>query len=220
MASAEPPVSADRPTVVLLHGLGRTGRSMARLQRRIEAAGHPTWRHTYPSRQRPLAELAASVRDALRAELGDRPLSAVTHSMGGIIARFLSEHVAFERIVMLAPPNHGSRVARGLQDWALFRRGWGPAGKDMAAPRDWPPVPPSVGVIAGTAGPTAGNPPSWLFAALGLLRGLEHDGTVAVDEARVDHVPFATVPASHTWIMDHPETVRLTLRFLETGGFE
>lgn len=207
-------------TVVLLHGLARGGRSMARLQGRIEDAGFPTWCASYPSRHLPLPDLTAWLRDRLRADLGERPVAAVTHSLGGVLARHLHPDLDWQRVVMLAPPNQGSRVAAGLRDWALFRRGWGPAGQAVAAPDDWPPVPPNTAIIAGTAGATLSNPPSLLVGALGLLRGVEHDGTVAVDEARVEGADFATVDASHTWIMNHPRAVELTLRFLRDGQLE
>ena len=71
-------------------------------------------------------------------------------------------------------------------------------------------------------GPSVGNVPSWLSTGLGLMpKGEPHDGTVTVAETRVSPMAaFATVEASHTWIMNHPETRRLVLRFLESGGFD
>jgi len=47
-----------------------------------------------------------------------------------------------------------------------------------------------------------------------------HDGTVSLREAvHSAATDVAMVDASHTRIMDHPQTVELVLKFLKTGGF-
>lgn len=207
-----------RPTVVFLHGLARTHRSLGGLRRHVEAAGFPTWTVTYPSRQRSLEALAAWLAERLEQELPGRTLSAVTHSMGGILARHV--RVAWGRVVMLAPPNQGSAVARALEGRRAFQSVYGPAAGQLARPVDWPLPECPVGVVAGTRGPSIGNPPSWFAAGLGLLPSAPHDGLVAVDETRLPGMTdFATVHASHTWIMDHPRARELVVRFLETGAF-
>lgn len=210
-----------KPPVVLLHGLARTERSMRRLGKRLEEAGYPTWARSYPSRDLPIDELAALVGDWIEADLGRGPLLAVGHSLGGILLRLLSERFAWKGVVMLAPPNQGSAVAARLAAWSLFKRVYGPAGQDVGNGSRWPPPPRPVGVIAGTRGPSLGNPPSWLVTMLGLGPPAPHDGTVGVAETRLDAMDaFAEVDASHTWIMNHPETLRLILRFFEHGRFE
>jgi triacylglycerol lipase len=212
----------EKPTVVLLHGLARTGRSLAGLERFLSGHGYPTWTHTYPSRRMTIAALAADVATRIRTELPDRPLVAVTHSLGGILVRHMASELPWRGVLMLAPPNAGSRVAEGLRDNPLFRWYFGPAALDVARADGWPAPPTPCGVIAGTRGPSVGNVPSWLSTGLGLMpKGEPHDGTVTVAETRVSPMAaFATVEASHTWIMNHPETRRLVLRFLESGGFD
>jgi len=207
-----------KPVVVFLHGLARTHRSLDRLRRHVERAGWDTWARTYPSRRLPLAELAALIAGWIRADVGDRPLYGVTHSLGGIVARHLSSALPWRGVVMLAPPNRGSRVAEALGGHPLFRWWFGPAGLALADPRGWPPPPAPFAVIAGTLGASPGNLPSWLIQARRLLpRGVAHDGTVTVEEARLDGMSaYAEVPASHTFLMDHPETQRLVLQLLQS----
>ncbi len=209
----------EKPTVVFLHGLGRTHRSMAGLRKAVEQAGYRTWARTYPSRRRSIDDLARTVAGWIAEELPGEPLVAVTHSLGGILVRHMPE-LPWRGVVMLAPPNAGSRVARALRDNGLFRWYFGPAGQQVCDATAWPlPEGVPVAVIAGTAGATVGNPTSWL--SQGLMRLLPpdepHDGTVAVCETRLPtEIAFATVPASHTWIMDHPETRAHVLALLET----
>jgi hypothetical protein len=123
---------------------------------------------------------------------------------------------------MLAPPNRGSRVAKAMRFHPLYRWFYGPAGQELADFRGWPAPPQPFAVIAGTAGATLGNPPSWAVRTLKILPPeTAHDGTVAVDETRLPGmVGYAEVPASHTFIMSHPRTIELVLQFLDTQRFE
>lgn len=209
------------PTVVLLHGLARTRRSLSGLARHLEAQGYETWACTYPSRRLGIQELATWVDDAIQRDLPGRELLAVTHSLGGVLLRHLG-HVSWRGVVMLAPPNQGSRVASLLRDNPLFKLVYGPAGQDVSSPEAWPPPPQPCAIIAGTAAPTLGNPVSWGTRALGLLpAGTISDGTVLVEEAQhPDAAVFRTVAASHTWIMNHPDVrawVVELLRQMEGG---
>lgn len=210
-----------RPPVLLLHGLARSRRSLASLARHLERAGHPTWSCTYPSRRLPIAELAAWVAERARAAAPAEAYLGVTHSLGGILVRHMAGLLRWRRVVMLAPPNDGSRVARALAGHPLYRWFYGPAGQEVAAPDGWPAPPCPFAVVAGTRDVSLANPASWMTHRLGLLPpGTPSDGTVAVDETRhPDMAAFATVEASHTWIMNHPRARALVLEFLAHGRF-
>jgi pimeloyl-ACP methyl ester carboxylesterase len=214
-------MEGDRPAVVLLHGLGRTHRSMSPLRRYVEGLGYATWSRTYPSRQRSIAALAEQVADSIRRDLGERPVVAVTHSMGGILVRYMRDRLPWRGVMMLAPPNQGSLVAAQLAGNPIFRWAFGPAGRELGDGRDWPPPPEPFAIVAGTRGPSWANPPSWLIRGMRLMpAGEPHDGTVRVAETRLDGmVAFAEVEASHTFLMNHPATRELVRRFLATGGF-
>ena len=210
------------PTVVLLHGLARTSRSLAGLRRQLDAAGYPTWSVSYPSRKAPIATLANDVAERIEQELSGRPLVAVTHSLGGIIARHIADRVHLDGVLMLAPPNQGSRAARAMQGTPLFQKVFGPAGHDVQSPDGWPVPRCPVAVVAGTSGTSLGAPPSWILGPLGVFgRDEAHDGVVAVSETHLEGMhAFATVPANHTWIMNHRTTRRLVLEFLAEGRFD
>lgn len=209
-----------KPLVVLLHGLARGRGSMERLGAHLRAEGFETWSHTYPSRKHSLAYLASALTDLLVERAADRPLHAVTHSMGGVIVRHLHDpRLHWERIVMLAPPNQGSRIAAGLGRNPLFRWFYGPAGAELADATAWPPPPAPFGVIAGTRARALSNVTSWTVGWR-FPAGTSNDGTVAVEETRLEGMAaFAEVDATHTWIMNAPATQRLVSRFLRTGSF-
>ena len=216
------PSPRDIPTVVFLHGLGQNERSNEVLRCTVAAAGYPVWWCTYTTRHRTIAGLAQEVGDQIAADLGtSRPVMAVAHSLGAILIRHLAARFTWQQVVMLAPPNQGSRVAARLEGQALFRWAFGPAAAELAQAAAWPDPPEPFAVIAGTRSLTLGNPTSWLAQAIGVFgRGVPNDGTIAVDETFHPKMSdFARVDASHTGLLGHPFTSRLILEFFEHGRF-
>ena len=204
-------------TVVFLHGLARTSRSMDSLRQAVEEDGYATWAKSYPSRTRSIAHLAQDVADVIRADTSGGPVFGVTHSLGGILVRHMRDMLDWKGLVMLAPPNNGSSVAAKLRNNRLFQQFYGPAGTDVAQAEGWPEPPSPFAVIAGTKSFAWRNPTSWMTRGLRLFPpDVANDGTLSIDET---HHPsmcsFATVDASHTWIMNHPRTHQLVLRFLQ-----
>ena len=216
-----------KPNVVLLHGLLRTGRSMDRLARTIEREGYRVWVRSYPSQVLSIEASAAEIASELERRFGKQPVALVTHSLGGIVARYIAgpfgDALDIERILMLAPPNRGSRLARRLGAFRAFQRLYGPAGQQLRAADEhaWPTPNVPVAVIAGTR---AGglNPTGWLSRATRLIHHSEpSDGTVLVEETHFPGmVDFATVNASHTFIMNHPRVHQMALAFLRDGKLQ
>jgi hypothetical protein len=194
---------------------------MAGLARYLRNHGFDTFGRTYPSRRHSIGYLAGEVTDWIVEHAGDRPLCAVTHSMGGVIVRHLHDpRIHWHRIVMLAPPNRGSQLAAGLTGNAVFRWYYGPAGAELADGARWPAPPGPFAVIAGTRGKSLVNPSSFTVGRR-FPAGIAHDGTVAVDETRLDGMAaFAEVDATHTWIMNDVRTRQLALNFLRHGSFD
>lgn len=194
---------------------------MSYLQSQIDASGYETRNIGYRSRHWTVQEAAEHVS----AELGDlqvqHPLIGVTHSMGALVLRALTSRFSWQGCVMLGPPNHASGMAGFVAATPPLRWLMGPACDELAREPLCPDPPRPCGIIVGTRGATLDNPPSWLGALRGVFDHDEvHDGTVSLREAvHPAATDLALVDASHTRIMNHPETVRLVVRFLETGGF-
>jgi hypothetical protein len=212
-------MSGRRVTVVVLHGLARTHLSMNALRKHLEREGFDTWSPTYPSRRMGIAELARHVEERLRRERKGCELMAVTHSLGGIVVRHMDPALGLSRVVMLAPPNAGSRLARSLGSNPLFRWYFGRAGEQLGSPDGWPAPPAPFAVIAGTRSSAAINPTTWLSRRAGVFAPNEpNDGTLSVSETQHPAMAaFATIAASHTWIMNDPKARALTVEFLRHG---
>lgn len=206
--------------VVLLHGLVRTDRSLRQLEKALSSADFQVHNLRYPSTNEPLDELLVTLDRQISGCCADAPrLHFVTHSLGGILVRaYFSERSTSNvgRVVMLAPPNHGSEYADLFESSETFERLFGPTAPDLGTgadslPNRLPSPSFEFGVIAGTRGV---NPITPL-----VIRG-ENDGTVSVASTTLPGMSdFITVPVSHSSIMRSDAVAGYVIQFLRHGRF-
>jgi hypothetical protein len=214
--------AAPQDRVILIHGLGRTPLSMIGLEWKLERAGYQVVHLRYPSRRSGVLRVASERLDqAINPQNQAIPgkIHFVTHSLGGIILRdYLAGHAIpnLGRVVMLAPPNHGSELADHLRKCALGRWILGPVGCELGtASSDLParlgPAHFQLGIIAADS---PGIP--WNFRVC----QAPSDGIVSVQSAKLDGMAdFLVVHGSHTLIMWRGDVSRQVLAFLKTGHF-
>ncbi len=207
-------------TVVLLHGLGRSGGSMKKMALELEGDGYRVINHDYPSTTAPIDKSAADAFIALAPQIkNEKTVHFVTHSMGGIILRQHLEHHTIPnlgRTVMLAPPSRGSEVPDKLGGIFLFTWLNGPAGSQLGTGSDSLPLrlgAPTfeLGIIAGDR---SVNP------ILSMLIPGSDDGKVSLARVKpAAMTDYTQVHATHTFMAKNMTVIAQTKNFLEHGAF-
>ncbi len=174
----------------------------------------PSWRYELATLDE-LGARAAALLAKVSARAGGVPVDVVTHSMGGLVARASLAHgPPVRRIVMLAPPNRGARMAAAARRLLpVHAVGWDPLAPLQPGAPDALPGGEHVeiGVITGGRGHERGYNP---------LLGADNDGKVRVDEARLPGAAdFHVLPAHHTFVMAQGPVLDATVAFLRTGRF-
>ena len=214
-----------KETVVFIHGFMRTQRSMSKIAKTFEKEGFTTYRFWYKGKEGYIEDHAQKLVQELNvlvARYPENKIHFVTHSLGGLILRKAINdpncppHALMGRIVMLAPPNQGSSLARKLYQYGWFRQLVGnKAGKQLAVitkkdilklgafPKKTP-----ILVIAGMKGL---NP---------LLEGTS-DGKVTVKETYLPekHV-HRVIEEGHAFIMTNSQAIELSKNFIMEKNFE
>ncbi len=200
------PAPTARELVVVLHGMGRTSRSMRPVENALKDAGFDVINVGYSSYCCSIPELGAAVRRELDAQRRPEHVRVhfVGHSLGNIIARWIIAQpeppAGLGRLVMLAPPNQGAKMANRFTPvvgWLLepideLRTDSSTTVRSLKTPAGV-----EVGVIAG-----------------------RDDSTLNLDETHVDgETAHIVVKGNHTFIMREEQVQKLMVEFLRTGRF-
>lgn len=213
----------EQETVVLLHGLIRSARSMRVMATALEEAGYAVRNTGYASTGHPVETLAEQVFTPLKPLLDEAQcrVNFVTHSLGGILLRqYLAQNVApgLGRVVMLAPPNGGSEAVDRLRDYWFFKWVNGPAGQQLGTGVDSLPLalPDASGYELGVI--TGDRSINLILSQF--IPGPD-DGKVSVERARLEGMrDFLILPYSHPVIMRRKPVIKQTLHFLRHGRFD
>jgi len=132
------------------------------------------------------------------------------------LSAIICSRPAGSRVVMLAPPNHGSEVADHVRHWPVYRWWTGRVGQQMGTGKDaivhrLKPIDAEIGVIAANR-----SIQPWFSA---LIPG-EDDGAVSVAATRLPEMrDFTIVRSSHSLVMFNRRVRRQVLHFLAEGRF-
>ncbi len=221
---ADSPAVDKNQCVILLHGLARTRHSMDKMEQALIDAGYATANIDYPSRSMKIQDLTSmAVEDGLATcQLqGARQIHFVTHSLGGILARYYLAKNSLPqlgRVVMLSPPNKGSLVADQCRNEHWYKWLTGPGGQQLGTGKNG--IPGLLGPVDYPTGVITGNEHSPLDNWMAEIIPGEDDGKVSVEHAKLEGMSdFIVLPYSHITIMKQDQVIQQTLYFLNHGTF-
>jgi len=211
---------ASADSVILLHGLARTDRSMHKLEQALLAEGYRVDNLRYESTRHDIETLAeTTIGPALAACPPGNRIHFVTHSLGGILVRQYLEKHRIEnlgRVVMLGPPNKGSEVVDRLAEFPGFHFMNGDAGLQLgtgagSVPKRLGGADFDLGIIAGTR--------SINLLLSNMIPGAD-DGKVSVENTRLEGMhDHLEMPVTHTFMMQNPRVIEQVIHYLRYGKF-
>ena len=215
------PMSSVADSVILLHGLARSERSMQKLEKALTKQGYCVQNISYESTRNNVARLAdQAITPALAACPGEGKLHFVTHSLGGILVRqYLRNHQIdnLGRVVMLGPPNKGSEVIDKLRDFPGFYFFHGDAGLELGTGATS--VPNKLGSADFDLGIIAGTRSVNLFLS-GMIPGVD-DGKVSVENTKLEGMrDHLEMEVTHTFMMRNDKVIDQVVHYLQTGKFK
>lgn len=204
--------------------MNRTPLSMRLIEHHLKTNDYDVVNKGYPTSSYSVAQVSQKYIEPYVAQCRRKKpkhIHVVTHSIGGLLIRQYLKHHKLpkqSRIVMLAPPNHGSVMADRLQNRALYRSTMGRMGAEIRTGKQGitqqlpQQLPYEVGVITGNININA--------VSVGAFHG-QSDGKVSVESAKLKGMSdFLVVPSSHTFIMMKPSVIKQISYFLENGHFQ
>jgi pimeloyl-ACP methyl ester carboxylesterase len=214
-------MSPAADSVILLHGLARSERSMQKLAKVLQKRGYQVQNVSYESTRNNVAKLAEqAIAPALEACAGSGKVNFVTHSLGGILVRqYLKKHRIenLGRVVMLGPPNKGSEVIDRLRDFPGFYFLHGDAGLELGTGATS--VPNRLGGVDFDLGIIAGTRSINLFLS-SMIPGVD-DGKVSVERTKLEGMrDHLEMEVTHPFMMRNDSVIGQVIHYLESGKFK
>ena len=204
---------------MIIHGLASHPLALNGIRRRLAKRGYQASSEYYPYFFAGLDDILERIHAAAAQFPPGCSLHFVTHSLGALMARAYIGRYAppnVGRLVMIAPPNHGTPLVDYFASWPVVRALLGSIAVQLGTrpdnlPRRLPCPPYPTGIIAGTR---SLNP-------LGSrLLPQPHDGLVSLASTFLptmsDHI---RVPYSHRLMLSIPAVQQEVVHFLQHGSF-
>jgi hypothetical protein len=213
----------DGDYLVVLHGWTTGYDNLREARAHFRKAGYYVVGLRYPSRTAEPTELLKKyIRPGIAKYCTDqeRKIHFLTHSLGGVLLR---EYLKTDRpanlgrVVMLAPPNHGTELVDRIADRRAIARFIGPTALRLNTGEDsWPK---SLGKVDFPVGIIMGSAPRRFPLTSKLLPGSD-DGIVSIESGKLDGMSgLIQIPAFHTSLPDKPVAWQQAQQFIEHGRF-
>ena len=176
---------------ILIHGMGRTPASMLIMAMRLKKHGinsrYFAYSVTFESWQNCTKRLENFINQHVQEDY-----IIIGHSLGTVLTRAILTKLKHQpkACFFLAPPTTACIAAKKLSSWWLYKLLMGEMGQLLANDEfmNTLPIP---------------NMPTKIYAGIAGFGKQPNDGVLMLEETKLHNIPLQTVPALHTFIMNH-----------------
>lgn len=212
--------------VILLHGLGRSPRSMQKIEKALTLQGYRVLNIGYSRNAKNVEQIITQLLEKITPWIDvSLPVNFVGHSFGGIIIRgILAKNFDwnFGRCVMLGSPNKGSGIASYMVSHNILKYFTPEVTKELTLEseliRNLPEPSIETGIIAGSKNYSPIVPVSWFYkTATGDVPG---DGVVELSNTPCSTMSdFIVLPLHHSFMMWDSQLIEQIIHFLQNAHF-
>jgi hypothetical protein len=212
--------------IILLHGLGRTPISMAKLAQTLQDLGYRVYSPIYNSLSDSYQEILESLDEKITDWVDPRyPIHFVGHSFGGILIRgLLANHPEWNkgRCVMLGSPNKGTKTASFMLSHWWYKHFVPKVTADLEPDselmKSLPEPEIETGIIAGNVDFNIAIPVSWYYKRA--TDNAPGDGVVELSNTQCSNMTdFIIMPLHHSFMTWDSELLQQVIHFIENGRF-
>lgn len=197
---------------ILIHGMGRTPASMLILAIRLRSAGIQPHFFGYSAAFERWQSCVNRLEKCIHQHTRDDDFIIIGHSLGTVLTRGVLPRLTHQPLAcfFLAPPTKACLAVQKLAPSRLYKLLTGEMGQLLASPHfmNSLPIP---------------NVPTKIYSGINGLRGRHspfgeqlNDGVLAVEETLLPRVPYDTVAALHTFIMNKKAIAEDIVKLINT----
>lgn len=219
-------MSKQTHQVVVLHGLGRSSRSMKKLAKALSRRGYRVFNLNYKGITGSYNSILSELHSELESLIDPTKIvHFVGHSFGGILIRGIlvkETNWTFGRAVMLGTPNKGTETAKYISRHAIFKWFTPKVAKELTPDSHLiqslaePTI--ETGIIAGSQQFSYLVPVTWFYKKA--TNNAAGDGVVEIINTQCSNMSdFLELPLHHSFMMWDSQVIEQTLYFLGNGRF-
>ncbi|MBV1910488.1 MAG: alpha/beta hydrolase [Kangiellaceae bacterium] len=219
-------MKACNQQIILLHGLGRSPRSMRKLERALKNQGYRVLNAGYPGVSKGYQEILTGLLSTLNQWIdASLPVHFIGHSFGGILIRGLlaeSPQWNIGRCVMLGSPNKGTATATYMLNHPVLKYFTPKVTHDLTPDseliRHLPEPSIETGIIAGDQPSSILVPVTWFYKTA--TNNAPGDGVVELYNTQCRKMSdFIVLPLHHSFMMWDSQLIEQVIHFLQYARF-
>ena len=212
--------------IIILHGLGRSPRSMQKIEKSLAGQGYRVLNVGYSALTGSFEQVLTETIEKIDSWINpQQTVHLVGHSFGGILIRGIlanREDWNFGRCVMIGSPNKGTSVASYVLKHKVLRYLSPPVTKQLTPDSELLKLLPDpeieTGIIAGSKPYNLVIPVSWFYRKA--TNNAPGDGVVEISNTHCRNMSdFMVMPLHHSFMMWDSELIEQISHFLKDGKF-